>query len=70
MVFADFFYSNNEETSALGDRSVVILDGRYKIDNMIYHAKNHGNKYGFKYFRLNHGDSFTRSKPFTDFISV
>ena len=59
MIYAQFYYDNGME--ACGDRSVLILDGRYREIIQRLDAVEHGKKYGYRFASIHKGDSFTRS---------
>lgn len=57
---------------ACGDRAVFILDGRNNLKTMINDAIrfNGYRRPVYKAFQIFKGQSFTRSKPITDIISL
>lgn len=78
MYFIQYYDTNlkgelkEELKEALGDRSVVICDGRNSIETM----KSDAIKYNgfrrplYKAFRIFKGESFTRSNPITEIIKL
>ena len=58
MYFAEFF---KNESPAVGDRSVIILDGRERRSSHFAHARLHGTRHGFTHFRICKGEAFNRN---------
>ncbi len=58
-----FRLPENEYQEAVGDRAVIILDGRNTRQNMLDISAHEMTKRGYKAFQLVSGDSFTRSIP-------
>ena len=70
MIYADFYRDADGLQKAVGDRSVVILDGRERLVGQVAAAAAHGLKYGYKSFYLCRGESFTRSHSISPLIQV
>ena len=70
MFYADFYHDADGLQEAVGDRSVVILDGRERLVGQMAAAASHGQRYGFKSFKLCRGESFTRSHSISPLIQV
>lgn len=70
MYYADFFRDTEGLQEAVGDRSVVILDGRVRLSTQVAAAKAHGLQYGFKSFQLCRGESFIRGRSISPLIQV
>lgn len=70
MYYADFFRDTKGLQKALGDRSVVILDGRVRLSTQVAAAKAHGLQYGFKSFQLCRGDTFNHGRGISPLIQV
>lgn len=64
MIFAQFYDRKLDGTlgEALGDRSVVIFDGRLAKATVTRLASAEAVKRGFEAFSIHAGDSFTRSR--------
>ena len=65
MLYAQFYDRNSSGklAEACGDRSVIILDGRYSNDTNGKISAEECSKRGYLAWRVFKGDSFTRSKP-------
>jgi len=67
MLYAQFYQASainqNEIIEACGDRSVIILDGRYKSETNGGIAADECKKRGYKAWRIFSGETFTRSRP-------
>jgi hypothetical protein len=79
MIYAQFWQMSvahqwNNFTSApieaCGDRAVIILDGRNSMATHREIAKVECTKRGYIGYTLHKGESFTRSKPITEFEKV
>lgn len=70
MIYADFYRDSGGLQGAVGDRSVVVLDGRERLVGQVAAAAAHGLKYGYKSFHLCRGESFTRSRTISPLIKV
>lgn len=55
---------------ACGDRAVIVLDGRRRLESQIQLAREECGKRGFVGFALLRGESFTRSRKITSFQPV
>lgn len=62
MYFAEF--------DGVGDRSVLILDGRETRLTQCEHAHEWALRYGFRQYRICRGESFLRFLPLTDWRTV
>jgi hypothetical protein len=72
MRYVQYYIKNDKEFfQGLGDRSVVILDGRNTIKNSIKDAIKFNSYCRPTYdgFKLYQGESIMRSKPITDLIT-
>ena len=67
-----FSKENKKPIPACGGDSVLVLDGRNNIDNMISDATNYNNRMKNKFtgFKILKGESFTRSREITDYIEL
>ena len=70
MIYADFYHDADGLQGAVGDRSVVILDGRERLVGQIAAAAAHGLKYGYNSFHLCRGESFTRGRTTSPLLKV
>lgn len=75
MVYVQYYQRspfNNKLIEVLGDRGVVILDGRNNLETLKMDAiKFNGiHRPIYDAFQIFKGDSFTRSKPITGIISL
>lgn len=63
MIFAQFYNRKLDGTldEAVGDRGVLILDGRNTVLAMCKDAVEHALRYGFEAFSIHKGEAFTRS---------
>lgn len=64
MLFAEFYQKSaisDDIIPACGDRSVIILDGRYNMVDNAAISRQECQKRGYKGFTLNKGETFTRS---------
>jgi predicted sulfurtransferase len=72
MHYVQYYWKDltGELAEAIGDRGVVILDGRNSIETMKQNAIHFNGKRRPHYeaFRIFKGDSFIRSKPITELI--
>lgn len=55
---------------ALGDRSVVIVDGRESRDTHYRIGHMEGRRRGYDAFQLHRGEAFTRSTPISPVVEV
>ena len=70
MVYAQMFnLANGDYVEAVGDRSVVILDGRAKT-RWDEWALDHAKRYGFAAYQIFKGDAFTRAKAVAGKVSL
>lgn len=70
---AEFFNrstSTGDYVQAVGDRSVIILDGRNTSDAMHAIAADECKKRGFVAYRINKGARFTQCVPVTRIVDV
>lgn len=65
MVYVQYY--ERMGVDAIGDRSVIILDGRWRQSILEKIANEHCAKRGYMGWRLFKGESFTRSLPMTDY---
>lgn len=67
MLYAQFYQvsalDQNKLIEASGDRSVIILDGRYRSETNGKIAADECKKRGYVAWRIFSGESFTRSRP-------
>ncbi len=73
MVYAEFYHKSavsDELIPGCGDRSVLILDGRNRLETMHHFAKDFARKHGWLAYTINRGDSIIRSKPVTKVMPV
>lgn len=73
MRYVQYYIKNNGQFfQGLGDRSVVILDGRNTLKNSVKDAIKFNGHYRPTYdgFKLYQGESIMRSKPITDLITL
>lgn len=76
MIFAQFYQKavwpigTNKVIEACGDRSVIILDGRNTTETHHVLSRSECSKRGYIGYRLFKGDTFTRSKPVSQYIEV
>lgn len=66
MLFASFYQKSaisDDLIEACGDRSVIILDARLSPSTNGYIAASECEKRGYVAWRINKGDTFTRSSP-------
>ena len=73
MIFAEFYTRglvSGELITACGDRSVIILDGRYSLEKNIDIAAYWCKQRNYNAFTIGKGDSFTQSKKLTGIIKV
>ena len=63
-------FGDKRPAPATGDRAVIILDGRGRIDNMHTIAAATARQRGYCGYRIYKGDSFTRSSPLTQYIPI
>jgi len=64
MIFAQFYNRKLDGTlsEAIGDRGVLILDGRNNTATMGRDAVAHAQRHGFSAYSIHVGESFTRSR--------
>ncbi len=73
MYFATFFQKSaisEEIVEACGDRSVLILDGRWCRERHHLHCKVWAETHGFYGYQICKGGSLLRNKPITDYVAV
>ena len=70
--FTESTINKNKLIQACGDRSVVILDGRYRVSRCIENAIqfNGVRRPLYPAFQIWEGESLIRSKPITDIIKM
>ena len=73
MIFAEFYHLgaiSKEPIPALGDRAVIILDGRHSLATNCEISKEVCQARGFIGYRVHKGETFTRSHPVTSLIMI
>lgn len=74
MVFVQYYDIDlaGKLSECCGDRAVVVLDGRNSLETMHKDAKafNGVNRPEYKAYRIYKGESFSRSNPITNIISL
>lgn len=74
MVYVEYYTTATDGSliEAMGDRSVVILDGRNSLQTMKLDAVFHNGRYRpfYKAYRICKGRTFCDSKPITDIIPL
>jgi len=72
MIYAQFYDKklDGKIDHALGDRAVVVLDGRCSVASNRWVAYTECRKRGYLGYSLHAGDSFTRSKQLTPYCEA
>jgi len=74
MVYVQYFHKDlsGQLVEALGDRSIVILDGRNNLETMKQDAVsfNGVRRPVYDAYQIRKGDSFSRSQPITGIVQL
>jgi hypothetical protein len=73
MIYAQFYHksaTSNELIEASGYRSVIILDGRFRLITHTEYLNEECKKRNYLAWRVFKGESFTRSQPVSDIKKI
>lgn len=72
MIYAQFYHRDSDGTfyEGVGDRQVIILDGRHSSATNGRIAEEEARKRGYDAWRIFKGESFSRSRPISQLWPV